>query len=48
MKKQKINIILLVIDLILLCLFAKHHYDIAMEMCESSGNSTEYCLNGLK
>lgn len=48
MKKQSINKIILVIGLILLCLFAKHQYDIAMEICESSGNSTEYCLNGLK
>lgn len=45
---KKINKIILVIGLILLCLFAKHHYDVALEMCKSSGNSTEYCLNGLK
>lgn len=45
---KKINKIILVISLILLCLFAKHQYDIAVDMCERSGHTTEYCLNGLK
>lgn len=45
---KKINKIILVIGLILLCLFAKHQYDIAVDMCEKAGHTTEYCLNGLK